>query len=66
MVDGDVRPGIPGTQDNSQVPMRRVAGLLQVATKSAYGWRRTRRSGEEEALASRDPGGTPASWTTGN
>jgi transposase len=34
-----------------------IAGLLRVSTKSVYQWRRAWRSGGEEALASRGPGG---------
>jgi transposase len=36
-----------------------IAGLLRVSPKSVYTWRRAWRSGGEQALASRGPGGNP-------
>jgi transposase len=39
------------------VRVPQIAGLLRVSTKSVYAWRRAWRSGAEEALASKGPGG---------
>jgi transposase len=39
------------------VEVPQIAGLLRVSTKSVYAWRRAWRSGGEEALASKGPGG---------